>query len=213
MQVILELLEFIKWINRLQPFYTSEGTLFSLGRKPSNIFQEATIAFKKDTKFRLFDVKLPNSVTVTYRVQVSAKKDGTPIFGTSTTNVNLPMSEKKKIIELFKDKGYKVIKIEPQTMQVPEICPTCKKKGVPKIEKKNANDIRYRIQRNFNQKKGKKRLDEYWLVFVHNSRSKCRVSRFMPLPYPSWKTQKDSKFPYTKFMFPYNFGWVKSQLQ
>jgi len=179
-----------------------------LGRKPSNIFQEATIAFKKGTKFRLFDVKLPFSSKVTFETTnpntVKAQCDEV---------VTIPHTEKKRITKLFKDKGYKVIKIKPETMQVPEICPTCKKKGVPKIEKKNAIDNRFRIQRNFNQKKGKERLDEYWLVFVHSSSSKCRVSRFMPLPYPSWRTQKDSKFPYTKFMFPYNFEWLKSQLQ
>jgi len=37
-----------------------------MGRKTVNKFEEGTIAFKKGTEFRLFDVKLPNSVTVTY---------------------------------------------------------------------------------------------------------------------------------------------------
>jgi len=182
-----------------------------MGRKPSNKFQETTIAFKKGTEFRLFDVKLPNSVIVTYQVQVSAKKDGTPIFGTTTTNVNLPISEKKKITKLFKDKGYRVIKIELQVMQVPEICPTCKKKGVPKIEKKNATDKRYRNWKFRENITKEPRPHEYWLVFVHNSRSKCRISRFLPQPYPSWRSQTDSKYPYTKFMFPYNSAWLKSQ--
>jgi len=177
-----------------------------MGRKPSNKFQETTIAFKKGTEFRLFDVKLPFSSKVTFETT-----DPKFVKAQSDKIVNISPSEKKKITKLFKDNGYKVLKIQPFIMQVPEICPTCKKKGVPKIEKKNAFDNRYRIQRNFDQKKGKQRPDEHWLVFVHDSKSKCRISRFLPQPYPSWRSQADSKYPYTKFMFPYNFAWLKSQ--
>jgi len=179
-----------------------------LGRKPSNIFQEATIAFKKGTKFRLFDVKLPFSSKVTFETT-----DPNVIKAQYDEVVSIPHTEKKRITKLFKDKGYKVIKIKPLTMQVPEICPNCKKNGAPKIEKKNALDNRNRNWKFKDIVPRKPRPLEYWLVFVHSSSSKCRVSRYVPLPYPSWRTQTNSKFPYTKFMFPYNLGWVKSQLQ
>jgi len=178
-----------------------------LGRKPSNIFQEATIAFKKGTGFRLFDVKLPLSSKVTFETT-----DPNTVRAQCDEVVTIPHIEKKRIKKLFKDKGYKVIKIKPLTMQVPEICPNCKKNGAPKIEKKNAFDKRHRNWKFKDVVPRKPRPQEYWLVFVHSSSSKCRVSRYVPLPYPSWRTQTNSKFPYTKFMFPYNFGWVKSQL-
>jgi len=177
-----------------------------LGRKPSNKFQETTIAFKKGTEFRLFDVKLPFSSKVTFETT-----DPKFVKAQSDKIVNISPSEKKKITKLFKDNGYRVLKIQPFIMQVPEICPTCKKKGVPKIEKKNATDKRDRNWKFRENIPKEPRPHEYWLVFVHNSRSKCRISRFLPQPYPSWRSQTDSKYPYTKFMFPYNFAWLKSQ--
>jgi len=178
-----------------------------LGRKPSNIFQETSIAFKKGTEFRLFDVKLLLSSKVTFETT-----DPKFTKGQSTQVIHIPPTKKTRITKLFEDKGYRVIKIEPLTIQVPEICPTCQKKGVPKIEKKNAIDKRNRNWKFKEEVPQKQRPYEYWLVFVHSSRSKCRISRFIPLPYPSWRTQTDTKFPYRKFMFPYNLGWLKSQL-
>jgi len=178
-----------------------------MGRKPSNKFQETSIEFKKGTEFRLFDVKFPLLSKVTF-------ENTDPKFakGQSEQVVSISASEKERITKLFADKGFLVIKIEPYTMQVPEICPTCNKKGVPKIEKKNTVDKRYRNWKFKDKISPKTRPHEYWLVFVHDSKSKCRISRFIPLPHPSWRTQTDSKLPYTKFMFPYNFGWLKSQL-
>jgi hypothetical protein len=58
----------------------------------------------------------------------------------------------------------------------------------------------------------KPRALEYWLTFTHNSRKKCRISRYLPSPFPSWKRQKTSNIPYTKFLFPCNTEWLKSQL-
>jgi len=178
-----------------------------MGRKPSNNFQEMTIELKKGTEFRLFDVKLPLSCKVTFETTDPkiVKLQGEQV-------VNIPLTEKTKIKKLFQDKGHHILKIEPNTMQVPEICYSCHKRGIPKIEKKNTKDKRTRNWKFKEEASLKPRAPEYWLVFTHNSRKKCRISRFIPHPYPSWRSQKNSKFPYTKFMFPYNTGWIKSQL-
>jgi len=178
-----------------------------MGRKPSNIYQETSIALQKGTEFRLFDVKLPLSCKVTFETT-----DPNIVKAQSDQAVNIPPTEKDRITKLFEDKGYRVIKIEPLTIQIPGLCPSCSKKGTPKIEKKNAKDERNRNWKFRDEVPRKYKPDEYWLVFVHNSRKKCRISRFLPLPYPSWRKQKDSPFPYTKFMFPYNGEWLESQL-
>jgi len=180
-----------------------------MGRKPSNSYQEQTIEFKKGTEYRSFDVKLPCLSKVTFE---TTDPNIVKIQGAEEI-ITISPTEILRITKLFEDKGLHVLNIEPYTMQVPELCPSCEKRGVPKIEKKNSNDNRFRIERNFDAKEGKKRVPEYWLVFVHDSRSKCRISQFMPLPYPSWKRQKTSNYPYMKFMLPYNYEWIKHQLE
>ncbi len=179
-----------------------------MGRKPSNAFQQQTIEFKEGTEYRLFDVKLPCLSKVTFETTDPkiVKMGGEEIL-------TIPPFEVEKITKLFEDKGLHVLNIEPYTMQVPELCPSCQKRGVPKIEKKNTSDQRVRNWKHREEKPRKTRAEEYWLVFNHNSRSKCRISQFIPLPYPSWKTQKNSNFPYMKFMLPYNYEWMKHQLE
>jgi len=179
-----------------------------MGRNPSNSYQEQTIEFKKGTEYRSFDVKLPCLSKVTFETTDPkiVKMGGEEILTISP-------SEVEKITKLFHDKGLIVLNIEPLTMQVPELCPSCKNRGVPKIETKNTSDQRVRNWKHREQTPRKTRAEEYWLVFNHNSRSKCRISQFMPLPYPSWKRQKNSNFPYTKFMLPYNYEWIKHQLE
>ena len=179
-----------------------------MGRKPSNSFQEQTIEFKKGTEYRLFDVKLPCISKVTFETTDPkiVKLQGEEIL-------TVPPSEELRISKLFESKGLHVLKIEPLTMQVPEFCPSCQRRGVPKIETKNAKDERNRNWKFREEVSRTYRPPEYWLVFVHNSRKKCRISRFLPLPYPSWRIQKNSNFPYTKFMFPFNYEWTKHQLE
>ena len=178
-----------------------------MGRKPSNSFQEMTVELKKGTEFRMFDVKLPLSCKVIFETTDPkiVKLQGEQV-------VNIPLNEKTRITKLFQDKGYRVLKIEPYAMQVAELCPSCHNRGVPKIEPKNTIDTRERKWRNKDPRQLQPREQEYWLSFTHNSRKKCKISRYLPNPYPSWKRQKNSNIPYTKFLFPYNAGWLKSQL-
>ena len=179
-----------------------------MGRNPSNNYQQYSIEFKKGTEYRSFDVKLPCLSKVTFE---TTDPNIVKIQGAEEI-LTIPPSEVEKITKLFEDKGLHVLNIEPLTMQVPELCPSCQKRGVPKIEKKNTSDQRTRNWKYRKQTPKKTKPEEYWLVFNHNSRSKCRISQFMPLPYPSWKVQKNSNFPYTKFMLPYNYEWIKHQL-
>jgi len=174
-----------------------------MGRKTVNKFEEATIAFKKGTEFRLFDVKLPNSVTVTYRVQIGAKKDGSLIYGTTTTDVNLPVSEKKKIINDFKNAGYKVLKVEPQTVKWTDLCPNCSRRGIPKIERVDTKDRRVRNWKYREEKPIPKRPDEHWLTYDHKDKpKKCRIQQFIYVPYPSYKKNTRKQFDIQKYFFP-----------
>ena len=104
-----------------------------MGRKPSNSYQEQTIEFKKGTEYRSFDVKLPSLSKVTFE---TTDPKIVKIQGAEEI-LTIPPSEVEKITKLFEDKGLHVLNIEPLTMQVPELCPSCQKRGVPKIEKKN----------------------------------------------------------------------------
>jgi len=179
-----------------------------MGRNPSNNYQQYSIEFKEGTEYRSFDVKLPCLSKVTFE---TTDPNIVKIQGAEEI-LTIPPSEVEKITKLFEDKGLHVLNIEPLTMQVPELCPSCEKRGVPKIEIKNVQDQRVRNRKYRDETPRKIRPEEYWLVFVHDSSSKCRISQFMPLPYPSWKRQKTSNFPYMKFMLPYNYEWIKHQL-
>lgn len=178
-----------------------------MGRKPSNTFEDTSLALQQGTEFRMFDVKLPFSCKVTFETT-----DPKIVKMQSEEVVYIPATEKDRISKLFELKGYRVLKIEPLTMRVPEICPSCIKRGVPKIEKKNAKDERIRNWKYRDEVPQKFKPEEYWLVFVHNSKSKCRISKFNPLPYPTWKRKSESDIPYAKFLYPYNHEWLKSHL-
>ena len=171
-----------------------------LGRKPVNTFQETSVEFKKGTEFRLFNVKSPFSSTVTFETTP-------PKFAKAQAeqSVYIPHTEKETITKLFEDKeGFHVLNIEPLTYQIPGFCPKCKNHGVPKIEKKNSSDTRYRSSRYQAERSLKsKKTSEFWLVFTHGSASKCRISRLLPHSYPGFKPNKKLGFDFTKFVFPY----------
>ncbi len=183
-----------------------------MGRKPKSSFIQGTIAYKKGTEHKVFDVKLPYSVKVTYQVQVSANLDGSPIYGESTTYVNKPISEKTKLRKEIQKMGYKVKKIEPQIVKFTDLCPQCDRSGIPKIEKKDTTDNRARTWRNKEEKPRTKRPDEYWLTYTHKTKpKKCRIIRAVNNPYPAFKKNLRKNIDITKYYFPQVVGLLKNK--
>ena len=185
---------------------------FPVGRKPKNSFVEGTIAFEKGTEHKIYDVKLPFSVKVTYKVQVSADLEGNPIYGESETYVTRPLSEKKLIRKEIQKMGYKVVKIEAQTVKFSDLCPQCHRSGIPKIERKDTSDNRTRTWRNKEKKSITKRPDEYWLVYSHTLKpKKCRIQQAVSKPYPAFKKNLRKIIDISKYYFPYVIGLIKKK--
>ncbi len=183
-----------------------------MGRKPKSSFVEGTIAYKKGTEHKVFDVKLPFSVKVTYKVQVSADLDGNPLYAETTTHVSKPISEKKMIRKEIQKMGYKVIKIEPQIAQFTNLCPQCERSGIPKVERKDTTDKRRRVWRNKEKKSRTKRPDEYWLVYAHRDKpKKCRIIQAVNKPYPAFKKNLRKDIDIRKYYFPYVIGLLKNK--
>ena len=181
---------------------------YFMGRKTEKTHQETSIAFKPGTEFRLFEVELPYSVKVTFEI---TKPPLT--HATSDQIIYLPMSEKEKIVNTFEKNGYNVIHIEPQTIKIPDLCPKCLRRGIPKVEKKDTTDRRVRTWKNKEEKPRKKRPNEYWLTFDHKSKpKKCRIRQFVHSPHPAFRPRKSNNIDFMKFLFPYNMPWLENQI-
>ena len=183
-----------------------------MGRKPKSSFIEGTIAYKKGTEHKVFNVKLPFSVKVTYKTQVSADLDGNPLYAETTTYVSKPISEKKMIRKEIQKMGYKVIKIEPQIVQFTDLCPQCDRSGIPKIEKKDTTDNRIRNWTYKEEKLRTKRPDEHWLTYTHRTKpKKCRIIRAVNTPYPAFKKNLRKNIDIRKYYFPQVIGLLKNK--
>jgi len=183
-----------------------------VGRKPKSSFIEGTIAYKKGTEHKVFDVKLPFSVKVTYKTQVSADLDGNPLYAETTTYVSKPISEKKMIRKEIQKMGYKVKKIEPQIVQFTDLCPQCQRSGNPKIEKKDTADNRIRNWTYKEKRPPTKRPDEYWLIYTHKTNpTKCRIQQAVNIPYPAFKKNLRKNIDIRKYYFPYVIGLLKKK--
>ena len=183
-----------------------------MGRKPKNSFIEGTIAFKKGTEHKVYDVKLPSSVMVTYKIPISAKLDGSPIYGESTMFVYKPISEKKMIQKEIEKQGMKVIKIEPQIVKLTDLCPQCGRRGIPKIERKDTTDNRTRTWKNKEEKSRTKRSDEFWLSYDHKTfPKKCRIVQAGNYPQPGFKKNERKNIDMRKYYFPWVTKILKNQ--
>lgn len=177
-----------------------------MGRKPKNEFIETSLAFKEDSKFRRYDVKMPflYAITVETNDPNIAKMQTTwEYFVKSDSNLD-------GLIKEIESQPYKVkvIKVEPAVRQHTDLCPRCHKRGVPKIEKKNTSDNRERSWRNKeNTSSQKKREPEYWLTYTHTRTKKCRIRQYMNTPYP---TYKQNKIDIEKYFFHNIIGNMKN---
>ena len=183
-----------------------------MGRKPKSSFIEGTIAYEKGTDLKVYDVKLPFSVKVTYKAKISANLDGSPIYGESETYVNKPLSDKKMIRKEIQKMGYKVIKIEPQIQKFTDLCSQCDRRGIPKIERKDTTDNRTRTWKHKVEKPRRKRPDEYWLTYTHKTKpKKCRIQQAVNIPYPAFKKNLRKNIDIRKYYFPQVVGLLKKK--
>jgi len=183
-----------------------------VGRKPKSSFIEGTIAYKKGTEHKIFDVKLPFSVKVTYKTQVSADLDGNPLYAETTTYVSKPISEKKLIRKEIQKMGYKVKKIEPQIVKFTDFCPQCHQSGIPKVERKDTKDNRIRNWTYKEKRPPTKRPDEYWLIYTHKTKpTKCRIQQAVNTPYPAFKKNLRKDIDIRKYYFPQVIGLLKKK--
>jgi hypothetical protein len=183
-----------------------------MGRKTSNQFVEGTIAAKKGTEHLVFDVKLPNSVKVTYKEKISAHLDGTPIFGEAEMYLPRPFSEKTKIRKELIKNGIKVVKITPQIVRLSDLCPNCHRRGKPRIEQKDTTDKRKRSWKNKDEKPITKRPNEQWLIYVHKTKPyKCRIQQAVNTPYTGFKKNLRKDIDMRKYYYPYVTEFLKNQ--
>jgi len=183
-----------------------------MGRKTANRFMEGNIASEKGTEHKVYDVKLPTSVKVTYKIKVSAKLDGTPIFGETEMHLPRPVSEKTKIREELTKYGINVVKIVPQIVKLTDLCPNCHRRGIPRIEKKDTTDKRNRAWKNKDEKPLTKRPNEQWLIYVHKTKpNKCRIQQAVNAPYAGFKKNLRKDIDMRKYYYPYVTEFLKNQ--
>lgn len=175
-----------------------------MGRKPKNEFTEAYLAFKENATIRKYEIKMPflYALTVETNDPNNAKMQTTwEYFVKDDSNLDAMIKEIES--QSFK---VKVIKVEPTTRQITDLCPRCHKKGVPKIEKKNTRDNRERSWRYQEETSRRERPSEYWLVYTHSKHKKCRIRQYMNNPNPAYKK---NDIEIEKYFFP----WVLEHMK
>jgi len=181
-----------------------------VGKKPKNKFEETSMAFRQDSRFRLFTIELPSWVSITYRPMINGQLS----IAVGTEDVPLPFSKKDEILEKMKALGHEIIEIKPSIMKVIDKCPKCERSGSPKIEKKDASDRRTRRPKHLGEiEKNKiysKRPDEHWLIYEHNTKpKKCRIYQLESLESSKIKPSKRNNILMEKFVFPYALQYLK----
>jgi hypothetical protein len=177
-----------------------------LGRPPTNEFTEASLAFKEDTKIKKYSVKMP----FLYSLTVETNDPNNTKMHTKWEYFVKPISKLDGLIkEIENNQSFKikVIKVELAVRELIDLCPRCKKHGVPKIEKKNTLDNRERSWRNKeNTSTKKERPIEYWLTYTHSKDKKCRICQYLNTPDPAYKK---NSIAIEKYFFPMVIGHLK----
>ncbi len=177
-----------------------------MGRKPKNEFIEARLAFREESNFKKYDVKMPFLYALTLQINDPNYVKANTVyeyFIKSAPDLDGLIKE----IENQQTLKLKVIKVEPAVRQFTDLCPRCHKRGVPKIEKKDTRDNRERSWRNKEKSEIKKeRAPEYWLTYTHSKSKKCRISQYINTPDPAFK---HNKINIEKYFFPHVIGNMK----
>ena len=170
-------------------------------------FEEFSIDFTEESKFKVTHVSIPSWVKITYKTPISEAKNGRKIYG--TTDIILRQTNEKELKKEFKEKNMTIIKTEKATVQFQNFCKKCERKGIPRLEKKSNIDYHYRTETK-STKTDTNRPDEYWLIYYHKTPpTKCRIIKFDINDY-AFKSKKNLQELY-KHIFPISLGYEKKQ--
>jgi len=170
-------------------------------------FEEFSIDFTEESKFKVTHVSIPYWVKITYKTPISEAKNGRKIYG--TTDIILRPTNEKELKKEFKEKNMTIIKTEKATVQFQNFCKKCERKGIPRLEKKSNIDYHYRTETK-STKTDTNRPDEYWLIYYHKTPpTKCRIIKFDINGY-AFKSKKNLQELY-KHIFPISLGYEKKQ--
>lgn len=146
-----------------------------MGRPRKNESEEFFIGDNSKIKHSFSKVKVPFFNKVTLRVEIGKDKSGKSLYATT-----------EQIMHESQKTEYEVINSEPLTISISDICPDCKKPGIPKIERKsNKYDYHARAGSALFDKPTHKvqvdRQDEYRLTYDHKVKDKlhkCVIAKF-----------------------------------
>jgi len=146
-----------------------------MGRPRKDKFEETSYAFRKGTEHERVHVSSPSFSKITFKTKVAKDNRGKTYYGTSDQIIRTLYYTNDEIKKLFREKNAEVIKIEKATIQLPNICERCDKKGVPVIQKKSNYDNRVRTRTNSPSRTN--RDDEYWLYYQHTTK-RCMIAQY-----------------------------------
>jgi len=174
-------------------------------------FEETSIRFEKETEHELVYVSNPSFSKITYKVKVSEDLNGKALYGNSDQTIRTLHYTDDEVKKLFREKDMIVTKIEKATISLPNICEKCHDKGIPRIEKKsNKIDYHYRVKTD-THKTQTNRTDEYWLIYKHKTKPKCRIAKFDKNHF-LFISPKNRIIELHKHFFPFYLEWVKKIL-
>ncbi len=188
-----------------------------MGRHRKNKSEEFFIANNYEVKHNLSHVKIPFFLKVIYKVKISEDNNGKPIYGTTDQIVRYLHYTKDEITKKFQEKGLKIINFEQVTVPFPDLCPQCRRIGIPKIEKySNKYDYHPRrgspmFRESGTQKTKVNRPDQYYLTYDHKINGKlekCKIAEF-DKNHMLFKLTSNKINEIHKHFFPYCAEWMK----
>jgi len=119
--------------------------------------------------------------------------------------------KKDEIIKaLQKDGSKEVLNVEEFTIRFSDLCPTCNRKGIPKVEREpNKIDYHYRVKTK-THKTPTNRPDEYWLTYDHKTYpKKCKITQWDKNHF-LFKKKGKAYTELLKYMMPYYIEWQET---
>ena len=182
-----------------------------MARPRKDKFIETSYEFRKGTEHELVYVSVPSFSKITFKEKLGKYNDGKAIYGTSDQIIRTLYYTNDEIKKLFLEKGLIVTKIEKATMQLPNFCERCRRKGTPIIQKKSNIDYHYRSGTN-SSRTDTRRSDEYWLTYQHTTKRKiCKIAIFDTNHF-LFKNPKNRTIGLSKHFFPFYLENMKKEL-
>jgi len=182
-----------------------------MGRPRKNKLEEFFIANNYEVKHNLSHVKIPFFLKAIYKEKIGEYNNGKPIYGTTDQIVRYLHFTKDEITKKFQEKGLEIINFEQVTIPFTDLCPQCRRIGIPKIEKySNKYDYHYNVTQDSHKIKVN-RPDEYWLTYDHKINGKlkkCKIAEF-DKNHMLFKHTPNKINELHKHFFPYCVSWMK----